>query len=392
MFKKFISHQPRWLLITTVLYSAVTSCKNANLTVPVDDANSDQLSTSIDSLASDADSESGYASGGASPALSSDDSYSGFSSANGSSSSLGPLPCRSPSPSFFPPSSPVSVSPPSPFAGLPNIGNSCYMNTVLQIIAALYENEVQDNPRLKDLVNKINTGSSPLDAKYINKFKNSLPEEAKTMAISDMQHDPAEFIEAIHQSGYFHTHPITIAYKENKDDQPVTKKVYKLRILSDWLTEESDLSQVIASSQKEKMESMKDSLGFYRNPFEDNQVDTIQDSMEAHIDEIVLGIPDKCCIELVRNGQDGCSKVSNPVTGTLHITIKPVPSEDQTIRLDLHGFILHAGDSATSGHYVAYVKRAGEWYKADDQNIIQVSASAAEDKSKEAYLLFYIKQ
>lgn len=35
------------------------------------------------------------------------------------------------------------------------------------------------------------------------------------------------------------------------------------------------------------------------------------------------------------------------------------------------GMVVHQGDSCKGGHYYAYVKTAGEWYKANDSKVIQ---------------------
>jgi ubiquitin C-terminal hydrolase len=48
---------------------------------------------------------------------------------------------------------------------------------------------------------------------------------------------------------------------------------------------------------------------------------------------------------------------------------------------------LHQGSTGSRGHYVAFTKRDGVWYKFDDEVFREVSEDEALDQ--EVYLLFY---
>lgn len=56
----------------------------------------------------------------------------------------------------------------------------------------------------------------------------------------------------------------------------------------------------------------------------------------------------------------------------------------------LYGVISHSG-TLSGGHYYADVQRleSNEWFSCSDSNIKSISA---EDKSKDAYLLFYVQE
>ena len=55
----------------------------------------------------------------------------------------------------------------------------------------------------------------------------------------------------------------------------------------------------------------------------------------------------------------------------------------------LVGVVVHEGNSIKEGHYVAYVKKSGQWYPTDDLMITKVSSFEA--THQQAYLLFYQK-
>ncbi len=56
-------------------------------------------------------------------------------------------------------------------------------------------------------------------------------------------------------------------------------------------------------------------------------------------------------------------------------------------RYNLAGIIRHRGRSARSGHYVAYVRKAGAWFLCDDSRVTAVAA--ADVRAQQAYVLLY---
>lgn len=54
---------------------------------------------------------------------------------------------------------------------------------------------------------------------------------------------------------------------------------------------------------------------------------------------------------------------------------------------ELIAVAVHMGQSISSGHYIAYVKRNGSWYCCNDSNVSECSEKDA--MSSNAYLLFY---
>ena len=71
-------------------------------------------------------------------------------------------------------------------------------------------------------------------------------------------------------------------------------------------------------------------------------------------------------------------------------------SDGRSCPYELTGVVIHLGNTATSGHYTAYVKRPGrkgtnEWYHMDDSFVDPVSERKVL-KQKDAYLLFYCRR
>ena len=59
----------------------------------------------------------------------------------------------------------------------------------------------------------------------------------------------------------------------------------------------------------------------------------------------------------------------------------------QQMRYRLTGFITHNGSSIAEGHYIAYVRIGGKWYKANDRFITELSWDTV--RALQVYVLFY---
>ncbi|KAG0629689.1 hypothetical protein M758_1G122600 [Ceratodon purpureus] len=64
--------------------------------------------------------------------------------------------------------------------------------------------------------------------------------------------------------------------------------------------------------------------------------------------------------------------------------------KDARPEYSLYGVVVHSGSSQDSGHYYAYVKEAGgRWYCCDDASVSQVNAQTV--LAEKAYMLFYVR-
>lgn len=84
------------------------------------------------------------------------------------------------------------------------------------------------------------------------------------------------------------------------------------------------------------------------------------------------------------------SKISKPIQFPAQLRL-PL-SDGRVCEYVLTGVIVHVGNSATSGHYTAYVKKPGEhskcWFHMDDSFVEQVSEKTVL-RQRDAYVLFY---
>ncbi|PKU82820.1 ubiquitin carboxyl-terminal hydrolase 23 [Dendrobium catenatum] len=85
-------------------------------------------------------------------------------------------------------------------------------------------------------------------------------------------------------------------------------------------------------------------------------------------------------------------KINKKVEFEPTLDVKPFVSgvHDGELKYTLYGVLVHAGWSTHSGHYFCYVRTsAGLWYSLDDNHVSQVSEKTV--LSREAYMLFYVR-
>ncbi|GAV90781.1 UCH domain-containing protein, partial [Cephalotus follicularis] len=71
----------------------------------------------------------------------------------------------------------------------------------------------------------------------------------------------------------------------------------------------------------------------------------------------------------------------------LSLDMKPYCSSSEEKEYELYGFVVHAGEYASSGHYYAYIFEASTWFKLNNKNFDPVDVQ--EMLKHEAYILFY---
>ncbi|GMH22595.1 hypothetical protein Nepgr_024438 [Nepenthes gracilis] len=105
--------------------------------------------------------------------------------------------------------------------------------------------------------------------------------------------------------------------------------------------------------------------------------------------------PSVVVFHLKRFKSDGLSveKIDKDVNYPLVLDLKPyaIGSQSVDLKYELYAIVVHIGLSSTSGHYSSYIRSAPDtWYWFDDSKVRQVPGEVA--LSQEAYILFYAKK
>ncbi|TKY70015.1 Ubiquitin carboxyl-terminal hydrolase 20 [Spatholobus suberectus] len=88
-------------------------------------------------------------------------------------------------------------------------------------------------------------------------------------------------------------------------------------------------------------------------------------------------------------------KIDKHIDFPLELDLQPYTISNQNndvqLKYDLYAIVVHTGFSSTSGHYFCFVRSAPDtWHKLDDSMVTKVSGDSA--LSQEAYILFYAQQ
>ncbi|CAO2837988.1 unnamed protein product [Amaranthus hypochondriacus] len=112
-------------------------------------------------------------------------------------------------------------------------------------------------------------------------------------------------------------------------------------------------------------------------------------------------LPVVAALHLKRFKSDGFNveKIDKIVEYELELDLAPYTkgytnNENESLKYELYAFVVHAGYSATSGHYYCYIRTSpDQWYIFDDAQIIEVPLKEHEHRMhQQAYILFYARQ
>ncbi|CAL5355762.1 unnamed protein product [Camellia sinensis] len=107
--------------------------------------------------------------------------------------------------------------------------------------------------------------------------------------------------------------------------------------------------------------------------------------------------PSVAAFHLKRFKNDGSyvEKIDKFVEFPLELNLLPYTSASQNnnveLKYDLYAIVVHIGFSSTSGHYYSFVRSAPDaWFRLDDSKVVRVREDYV--LSQEAYILFYAKR
>ncbi|ESW30296.1 hypothetical protein PHAVU_002G141300 [Phaseolus vulgaris] len=107
--------------------------------------------------------------------------------------------------------------------------------------------------------------------------------------------------------------------------------------------------------------------------------------------------PSVAAFHLKRFKADGIlvEKIDKHIEFPLELDLQPYTISNQNndvlVKYDLYAIVVHTGFSSTSGHYFCFVRSGPDtWHKLDDLMVTEVSGDSV--LSQEAYILFYARQ
>ncbi|HLP34957.1 MAG TPA: ubiquitin carboxyl-terminal hydrolase family protein [Amoebophilaceae bacterium] len=275
-------------------------------------------------------------------------------------------------------------------AGLPNMGNTCFMNASLQVIAALYADKISPFPDdFKNVIEAINGQYQAVDTELVNKFRESLLGKGSLgkLAKDGKQECAAEFLILLNQIHQVSSSDTSNLFLENW--RTITTTVKKTNEVNSGAT----TSDVMCPLLPVLFADIKDNKFLESFLFQDDTVDDKKNITARNTTCCCSGDSKTLAIQLNRytytNGVQNKLEDGVNVPATVQIP-KSSASNAPKRRFELSGFIVHSGANPNSGHYYAYVKKHSTWYCANDLTISKVDESEAMQKAKLAYILFYV--
>jgi hypothetical protein len=290
--------------------------------------------------------------------------------------------------------------------GIPNVGNTCYMNAVLQIIARIYP-DLFSHKRdvLEDcgqvIVDQLLANEGQVSATEAEAFFHALQdrynvgkrESGQLRAVQ--QEDAATVLTfllhkaGIEEIGFYSTktHP-NKTYTPTVNTTPTLSTLLNVT-LTKTATSMNDLVAIRIRGDYVSEAHWQDSTGPCVKSPAIVGIKLSSANLQRLTNQILPISAQRFC-QTDSMDPSTASKITTPITDPFTLTIAPecfIENRGRPYTSSLVGFILHSG-SLNSGHYVAYVKQQGKWVEYDDTHVTVLNEKPYE-KAQQAYLYCY---